>query len=71
MRVFARNKLTVVPGKRANGSRECAPDDRLRERDPGPITTALSCYEGCGSSSLLQQGPVVMGPGLRRDDSWA
>jgi hypothetical protein len=32
-------KFTVVPDKRANGSRECAPDDRLRERDPGSITT--------------------------------
>src|SRR5262249_47768905 len=32
----------VVPDKRANGSRECAPDDRLRERDPGSITTGLS-----------------------------
>src|SRR5882724_6370519 len=29
----------VVPGKRANGSRECAPADRLSERDPGSITT--------------------------------
>jgi hypothetical protein len=33
----------VVPDKRANGSRERAPDDRLRERDPGPITTNVQC----------------------------
>src|SRR5260221_3085736 len=35
--------ISVVPDKRANGSRERAPDDRLRERDPGPITTNVHC----------------------------
>jgi hypothetical protein len=35
--------ISVVPDKRANGSRERAPDDRLRERDPAPITTNLHC----------------------------
>jgi hypothetical protein len=31
-------KKTVVPDKRADGLSERVPDDRLRERDAGPIT---------------------------------
>jgi hypothetical protein len=42
-RLFENRIHLVVPDKRANGSRERAPDDRLRERDPGPITTNVHC----------------------------
>src|SRR5260370_9994343 len=39
----------VVPAKRANGSRERAPDDRLHEREPGPIITGRSV--GCAGAT--------------------
>src|SRR5216683_4024018 len=58
----------VVPGKRANGSRECAPADRLSERDPGSITTGGYFFGGWGSNQVSQRRPVVMGPCFRRDD---
>jgi hypothetical protein len=41
--VFENGINLVAPDKRANGSRECALDDRLRERDPGPITINAHC----------------------------
>src|SRR5580765_979487 len=39
------------------------------ERDPGPITTNDYCECSCSHSHLSQLTSVVMGPGLRRDDS--
>ena len=59
----------VVPDKRANGSRERAPDDRLRERDPGPISTNVRCYARLGPQPTHQHASVVMGPRVRGDDS--
>ena len=62
--------ISVVPDKRANGSRERAPDDRLRERDPGPITTDACCRHRCGAS-FAQHGhswlwvPAFAGTTLR------
>jgi hypothetical protein len=35
---------------RANGSRECAPDDRLREAIHRTNTTAMDCFVADGSS---------------------
>jgi hypothetical protein len=42
-------KIHVVPDKRANGSRECAPDDRLREA----IHLARKGRMDCFVASLL------------------
>jgi hypothetical protein len=44
----------VVPDKRANGSRECAPDDKLRERDPRSITTDVRVARSWGGSSIYR-----------------
>src|SRR5712691_1272425 len=41
-RLQAKTPLSPRRPGQANGSRECAPDDRLRG-DPGPITTGLCC----------------------------
>ena len=46
--------LTSSPDKRANGSRECAPDDKLRERDPGSITTNVRVARSWGGSSIYK-----------------
>ncbi len=34
----------MKPSLRANGSRECAPDDRLREAIQSSNTTTLDCF---------------------------
>src|SRR5215510_12434563 len=52
-------KLTVVPDKRAQRARS------------GTHNHRKSFCDGWSSSSLQQLDPVVMGPGLRRDDSTA
>ncbi len=56
----------AVPDKRANGSRERATDDRLRERDPGPISTNVRCYTKLGPQRTYQHASVAMGPRVPR-----
>jgi uncharacterized protein YndB with AHSA1/START domain len=52
----------------ANGSRKCAPDDRLRaSRDP--YSVALAVGKKADNYCRGKQRAVVMGPGLRRDDN--
>jgi len=35
--------------------RECAPDDRLRERDPGPITTGVRGFVGLAAAAFFNE----------------
>jgi hypothetical protein len=39
------------------------------KRDPGPITAGFRCGEKLEPQRATQRCPVVMGPGVRRDDS--
>jgi hypothetical protein len=52
---FWRNGVSVIPRDGANGSRECAPDDRLRTRSRNPwcrTNAAKISREGILTSTL-------------------
>jgi hypothetical protein len=43
-RGFASSDMTMGPSLRANGSRECAPDDRLREAIHHAARSGMDCF---------------------------
>jgi hypothetical protein len=62
---------SLGPSLRANGSRECAPEQVVVPAKAG-THTPRPCFERrCSTAFAQPQPPVVMGPGVRRDDGRA
>jgi hypothetical protein len=56
-------KETREPSLRANGSRECAPDDRLREAIHGATRCGMDCSVAalpCENASRLSQAVTLL-----------
>ena len=50
-------RCELAPSLRANGSRECAPDDRLREAIHGNAQSSLDCFVASLLAKMVWTAP--------------